>query len=60
MTTLTSQALVKLGSLEQNDYDPIEQCRGQHTLHTQDGLQKQGGIFAGLLKKFYSLRRICD
>ena len=30
MTTLTSQALVKLGSLEQNDYDQIEQCRGQH------------------------------
>jgi len=30
MTTLTSQALVKLGSLDQNDYEQINQCRGQH------------------------------
>jgi len=30
MITLTSQALVKLGSLDQNDYDQIEQCRGRH------------------------------
>lgn len=30
MITLAPQTLVKIGSLEQNDYDQIEQCRGQH------------------------------
>ena len=30
MITLTPQALVKLGSLEQSDYRQIKECRGEH------------------------------